>query len=153
MIHENIKKMRQIRHITQKELAEMMHVAQNTISAWETGRNEPNIGAIEELCRIFGCKKSDLLESDPDSLESDMVDFFIQKVKRKRDYYLKFSVDSFGETSATVLSKAPVRLSAYWAKILNQLSEDSLEKLSERAEELVELDNLKRNLEKKKDSE
>ena len=66
---------------------------------------------------------------------------------------LEISFDSFGKTSATVLSEVPVRLSAYWAKILNQLSNDSLEKLSERAEELAELDNLKRNLEKKKDSE
>ena len=150
MIHENIKKMRQMNHITQKELAKMMHVAQNTISAWETGRNEPNIGAIEELCRIFGCEKSDLLEAEPDTLMSDMMDFIAERTNRAREYYLKLTIDSSGGSSATVLTKAPVRLSSYWAKILSELSEDSLEKLSARAEELVELDNLKRNIEKKK---
>lgn len=137
MIHENIKKMRQSRNISQKELAERLHVAQNTISSWETGRTEPSIGAIEDLCRVFQCQKSDLL------------DFNVYIEQPKKDIYLKITIENSGQTKTTVLNGAPVHLNAYWSQLLDLLSEDSLEKLSDRANELAEIDKLKKDLENK----
>lgn len=132
MIHENIKKMRQSRNISQKELAERLHVAQNTISSWETGRTEPNIGAIEDLCRVFQCQKSDLL------------DFIVEEPKK--DIYLKITIEKSGKTNTTVLNSVPVHLNEYWAQLLELLSDDSLEKLADRANELAEIDRLKNDL-------
>jgi transcriptional regulator with XRE-family HTH domain len=121
--------MRQFRNISQKELAERLNVAQNTISSWETGRTEPNLGAIDDLCRVFQCQKSDLLD-------------FIAEDPRI-DIYLKISVERSGKTNTTVLNNAPVRLNEYWSQILAHLSDDSLKKLADRANELIEIDRLK----------
>ena len=36
------------------------------ISSWENNRTEPNLGQIEKMCIIFGCKKTDLIEVQRD---------------------------------------------------------------------------------------
>lgn len=46
--------------LSQGELANKMEVSQRTISAWETGRNEPSMGDLTKLSRIFGCTLADL---------------------------------------------------------------------------------------------
>lgn len=61
MISEKIKEYRKLRGLSQIEIAKRLHVSQNTISSWETGRTEPNMGVIERLAQIFECKKSDLI--------------------------------------------------------------------------------------------
>lgn len=61
MINEKIKEYRRRCGISQTELAQRLHVKQNTISGWETGRTEPNMGAVIELCKIFDCMPSDLI--------------------------------------------------------------------------------------------
>ena len=88
MINENIKKMRLKKGLSQIELAKLLHVSQNTVSSWETGRTEPSIGTIEDLSRIFHCQKSDLL--DFQDFENDQKDFF-----------LKISIDTSGGASAS----------------------------------------------------
>jgi len=61
-IGKNIKTMRQSRHITQGELAYKLNVTNKAISSWECGRTEPNMGMIEEMCKIFGCTKTELID-------------------------------------------------------------------------------------------
>lgn len=73
MIGENIKKLRLARGLKQSELAEKLHVAQNTISYWESGRTEPNIGAIDMLCDVLNCSRSDLIGVEkPSDVKTDM---------------------------------------------------------------------------------
>lgn len=88
MINENIKKMRLKKGLSQIELAKLLHVSQNTVSSWETGRTEPNLGIIENLSRIFHCQKSDLL--DFQDFEND-----------RKDFFLKISIDTSGDASAS----------------------------------------------------
>lgn len=61
MISEKIKEYRKLRGLSQVEIAKRLHVSQNTVSSWETGRTEPNMGVIERLSQIFECRKSDLI--------------------------------------------------------------------------------------------
>lgn len=61
MVGDKIKEYRMLRGMTQGELASRLHVRQNTISSWEVGRTEPNMGMIERLAECFGCRKSDLI--------------------------------------------------------------------------------------------
>ena len=61
MVGDKIKEYRMLRGMTQGELANRLHVRQNTISSWEVGRTEPNMGMIERLSECFGCRKSDLI--------------------------------------------------------------------------------------------
>ena len=58
---ENIKRLRKEMGIRQWQLSIKMDVTAQTISSWEVGRTEPNMGQIEMLCRIFGCEMTELL--------------------------------------------------------------------------------------------
>lgn len=50
----NIKCLRKLNKMTQDELAEKMHVTRQTISNWETGKNQPDIDTLDQLVVIFG---------------------------------------------------------------------------------------------------
>lgn len=75
MLGDNIKRIRMSKNISQAELSDKMHVARTTISSWETNRTEPTMGNIEQLAKIFNCKKSDLIGDDPiDEMHFKMVE-------------------------------------------------------------------------------
>lgn len=61
-IAQNIERLRKKNNLTQKELSEKLNVSNKTVSSWEIGRTEPNIGMIESMCAVFNCTKSELLE-------------------------------------------------------------------------------------------
>ena len=60
-VGDKIREYRKMRNMTQAELAERVHVMQNTISSWESGRTEPRMGMIEVLAEVLNCRKSDLI--------------------------------------------------------------------------------------------
>ena len=53
MISENIKNLRTQKNLTQKELAELLHVTAQAVSRWENGDVEPSIGTISSMAEIF----------------------------------------------------------------------------------------------------
>lgn len=46
---------------TQAELASACNVKQNTVSAWETGRSEPDFESLKKMADIFDCSIDELL--------------------------------------------------------------------------------------------
>lgn len=60
-ISKQIRKKRTDAGLQQKELADKLHVSQRTISSWEVGRTEPNMGMVNKMCEIFGCSLSELV--------------------------------------------------------------------------------------------
>lgn len=46
---------------TQAELASACNVKQNTVSAWETGRSEPDFESLKKMADIFNCSLDELL--------------------------------------------------------------------------------------------
>lgn len=56
-----IKKMREKRGLTQKELAELIKKKQQHISRWETGLHKPTIEVLKELADILNCQIDDLI--------------------------------------------------------------------------------------------
>ena len=65
-----IRKYRLSNNMEQKDLAKLLHVSDKTVSSWETNRTQPKMDIIEELCKIFHCKKSDFLEDAPIKFDS-----------------------------------------------------------------------------------
>ncbi|MGL4485281.1 MAG: helix-turn-helix domain-containing protein [Anaerovoracaceae bacterium] len=55
-----LKELRIIRNIKQKELAELLNVAQTTITNWETGTREPNISTIKKIADVLEVDISEL---------------------------------------------------------------------------------------------
>ena len=61
---QKIKKLRTEKGLTQKDLADQLHVTFQTVSKWESGTNEPDIATLKELSRFFGCSLDYLLNDD-----------------------------------------------------------------------------------------
>ena len=61
MISENIKKLRLNEGLTQKELAEKLHVTAQAVSRWENGEVEPSIGTSSSMAEIFGVTTDEII--------------------------------------------------------------------------------------------
>ena len=61
-IADNIKQLRDIYNVTQRELAEVAGVTENAVSKWENGYAEPRMGAIERMAACYGLSKMNIIE-------------------------------------------------------------------------------------------
>lgn len=59
---DNVRKLRNIFDITQRELADIAGVTENAVSKWENGYSEPRMGAVERMAAHFRISKSHLIE-------------------------------------------------------------------------------------------
>ncbi len=59
-----IKRLREQKHLTQKDLADLLAVSDKTVSKWETGRGLPDIAIIKELATALGISVAELLTGD-----------------------------------------------------------------------------------------
>ncbi|HEN3191461.1 TPA: helix-turn-helix transcriptional regulator [Streptococcus agalactiae] len=50
---ENLRLMRKTKSLTQKEIAPLLGIKQNTYSDWETGKSEPNLENVVKLAKLF----------------------------------------------------------------------------------------------------
>ncbi len=60
----NIKKLREEKGFTQKEIANLLGVTHTAISNYEKGIREPNIKNLIKLADIFGCSLDELLREE-----------------------------------------------------------------------------------------
>ena len=61
---ESIKRLREKYGLTQAELGEIAGLSSKAVGAWESGRAEPRIGAIEKIAAHFRIHKSEVLGWD-----------------------------------------------------------------------------------------
>jgi transcriptional regulator with XRE-family HTH domain len=56
--------------MSQKELAEMIHVSNSRVSNWEQGINRPDVDILADICRVLNVSPSELLDVrlSPDDL-------------------------------------------------------------------------------------
>lgn len=76
-IGKKLKKKRQEAKLTQKELAEILHVSRQTISSWEVGRTYPDLDVLVAISELYDTPLDDLLKED-----SQMVKDITEKVKK-----------------------------------------------------------------------
>ncbi|KSU88936.1 LexA repressor [Bacillus sp. VT 712] len=67
-IGKNIKKLRELHNLSQKELAEIAGVSDKAVSTWENEVKDPRMGAIQKIADHFGILKSDIIEDKMDVL-------------------------------------------------------------------------------------
>lgn len=77
-IAQRIKDLRLSKHLTQKELAQLLNVKPTTVSGWELGRNEPSIDTLKDLARIFGVSV-DYMAGATESLDEDKKSVDLEK--------------------------------------------------------------------------
>lgn len=61
---ERLKAIMEERGMAQETLRHGLHVRQATVSAWVTGKNEPRMHSIVEMCMLFGVTADWLLGMD-----------------------------------------------------------------------------------------
>ncbi len=71
----NIKSNRIEKGMSQSDLAKLLDVKPATISAWEVGRNEPDIGALSKMAEIFDTTIDALVGRPPniDGISADLA--------------------------------------------------------------------------------
>ena len=53
MIGDKIRDLRNRKRLSQTELSKILHVSQQTITKWETGKAEPSSSAIANIAKYF----------------------------------------------------------------------------------------------------
>lgn len=61
-IGARIRKFRELRGISQKELADAIHISNNRLSNWEQGINRPNADILADICLALNVSPSELLD-------------------------------------------------------------------------------------------
>lgn len=56
----SIKKMRINRNLSQKQLAELIGVAQQHVSRWESGKHRPSVDVLIKIAAVLNCSIGDL---------------------------------------------------------------------------------------------
>ena len=73
MISENIKNLRVGKGLTQKELADKLHVTAQAVSRWENGEVEPSVGTISSMAEIFGVTTDEVIGGPDKKPEKETV--------------------------------------------------------------------------------
>lgn len=63
-ISENIKLLRQLHGLSQKEFGIIAGVSDKAVSTWENGTKEPRMGVIQKIADHFGLQKSNIIEDN-----------------------------------------------------------------------------------------
>lgn len=50
--------------VTQKAIANELHIDVSTVTKWETGKSNPKIAKLPELAKIFDCSIDDLFGTE-----------------------------------------------------------------------------------------
>ncbi len=68
---DNLRRMRELKKISQEQLAELMGVSRQSVSKWEREESFPSMERLLKLCQIFDCDLADLLtESGSEELQN-----------------------------------------------------------------------------------
>ena len=90
-----ISKLRKEKGLTQKELANQLHITDRAVSKWERGLSCPDISLLEPLANILGVSLSSLLNGEKSKSMSDetilhTISYVKESKKAKRKEYINY---------------------------------------------------------------
>lgn len=119
---EKIREARKQKNLTQKQLADLIGAAHNSISDWENNKNKPDPDTIELLCGVLKITPNYLLASSEDAF-SPKEKLFIKRYR---------SLDSYGqETVSYILDRESERVASL------QKQEDHIKQLESRPAAMI----------------
>ena len=92
MIGENVKQLRQEKHIKQETLADYLGVSSQAVSKWETGASEPDISLLPSLATYFGISIDELFEL-PHAEQMERIENMIYAERRIKPQAFDRSVE------------------------------------------------------------
>ena len=66
---QKLKKLRTEKNLTQKDLADRLHVTFQTVSKWESDINEPDFSTLKEIAKLLDCSIEYLFSEDEQPVE------------------------------------------------------------------------------------
>lgn len=83
LFNEQLKTLRKINGLTQKELAEKLKIKQNSYSDWENGKSEPNIEMLVRIADYFDVSLDYLLGGKMKNITEEFS-LCLKKLRMKR---------------------------------------------------------------------
>lgn len=113
-INSFIAQLRKEQGITQRELAEQLHVSDKTISHWERGDSSPDLSIVPQLADIFGITCDELLRGERNehfsapeqaepAIETDNKALISKLQEKYKKFGLQCQISGFGIFIGTVL--------------------------------------------------
>ena len=66
-VGKHIRQLRTARHLTQEQLAETLFVTRQTVSAWETGKAQPDLETLERIAAALDTEVTEVIYGAPQS--------------------------------------------------------------------------------------
>lgn len=70
-LHEKLAALRTEKGLSQQELAELLHIARQSVSRWEVGDAIPTVENLRFLARLYGVTVDSLLDDDAAPVHKD----------------------------------------------------------------------------------
>ena len=70
-IGQKLKQLRSEKGLTQKDLADQLHVSFQTVSKWENDENEPDISTLRELSKLYDCSVDYLINEEDEEIKEE----------------------------------------------------------------------------------
>ena len=124
----NLKTLRTDAGLTQGELAKRIGVSQKTVSSWETGRTDPVMKDIVNICKALDCSMDKLTDTKPREAKDIPFEDILIRVRT-----LSFSELAELITVATDITEQRIRLQELQAQ--KERYEAQIEELKKKIEE------------------
>lgn len=97
-IGSRIRKYREEKGISQKELAQMLGIKNSRVSNWEQGLNRPDADILADICRVLQVSPSELLgvqlvDGELNDLERKVVMAYRSKPELQQAVHILLGVD------------------------------------------------------------
>lgn len=86
----NIRKLREIRNLTQKEIGNIVGASEKTVSSWEREGKTPNMGKLGKIASYFGITVSALVESEQALADALQDAELLAVARRNRELVLSY---------------------------------------------------------------
>jgi transcriptional regulator with XRE-family HTH domain len=92
VLSNNLKKLREVKKLTQKNLSEMLGVGISTVSGWESGYRHPDVEILVKIADLFDVSVDSLLGRTDFSVKVDIESErikYLSDVEKLRDEVLQ----------------------------------------------------------------
>ena len=101
MFNKNLKRIRLESNLTQKDVADYLHISPQSVSKWENGEATPSIEYLPMLAQLFKCTIDELFKENHSLSKIVDVEKFLSFLK----YFKKEKITEKDETPAQFMSK------------------------------------------------
>lgn len=103
-IGQFIAKLRKEKQMTQRELAEQLHITDKAVSKWERGLSCPDISLLTSLAGILGVTTSELLNGKKNKMNSNDVEQTVDNTLSYAENSVKYKLVSIQNILAIIFS-------------------------------------------------